>query len=357
MTQARPPLVLLTPAPQTRDTIFAAATWDAFQQAFTVVEPDLTTPAGVEQFDALLPDAFAVVGQPDLPRERLERARELRAVCNVEGNFFPNVDYATCADRGVHVLGCGPAYAPAVAEYALGLALDLARGITRADRMFRAGTEQYTAAGNVDAFLLRRSDIGLIGFGNLGRALTRLLAPFDATVRVYDPWLPDAVLVDAGVQPAGLEELLSASRLVFVLATITDENTHLLGAARLDLLPDRARLVLVSRAAAADFDALYARIASGRILAAIDVWPEEPMPADDPGRALDGAVLSAHRAGGITQAFHAIGAMVLDDLTLVHRGLPPARMQVAARELVSRYRSRPVRDGQNQAPATDDGEG
>ena len=355
MTEARPPLVLLAPAPQTRDGIFAPDTWRAFRQSFTVVEPDLTTSAGVDEFDGLLPEAFAVVGQPDLPAERLARARELRAVCNVEGNFFPNVDYATCAERGVYVLGCGPAYAPAVAEYALGLGLDLARGITRADRRFRAGTEQYTAAGNVDAFLLRHAEIGLIGFGNLGRALARLLAPFDATIRVYDPWLPDAVLTDAGVQPSGLEELLSSSRLVFVLATITDENTHLLDAARLDLLPDRARLVLVSRAAAADFDALYARIASGRILAAIDVWPEEPMPADDPGRALDGAVLSAHRAGGITQAFHEIGAMVLDDLTLIRRGLPPVRMQVAARELVTRYRSRPVSDGQNTAPTATGG--
>ncbi|WP_375490471.1 NAD(P)-dependent oxidoreductase [uncultured Jatrophihabitans sp.] len=342
MTSTPSPLVLLAPAPQSRDVIFTPDTWRLMQQTFTVIEPDLTTTAGTEQFDELLPIAFAVVGQPDLPRERLETARELRAVCNVEGNFFPNVDYKTCADRGVYVLGCGPAYAQPVAEYGLGLGLDIARGISRADRLFRVGDEQYTAAGNADAMLLRRADIGLIGFGNLGRALARLLAPFDATIRVHDPWLPDAVLRDAGVQPSGLEELLTHSKLVFVLATITDESTQLLDAARLDLLPDKARLVLLSRAAAADFDALYERIASGRLIAAIDVWPTEPMPADDAARGLDGATLSAHRAGGIREAFHDIGAMVLDDLTLIRRGLPPARMQVAARELVTRYRSRPV---------------
>jgi phosphoglycerate dehydrogenase-like enzyme len=342
VTQTPSPLVLLAPAPQSRNIIFAPDTWQSMQESFTVVEPDLNTAAGVAQFDELLPQAFAVVGQPDLTRERLERARGLRAVCNVEGNFFANVDYATCADQGVYVLGCGPAYAQAVAEYGLGLGLDVARGISHADRLFRAGTEQYTAAGNADAMLLRHADIGLIGFGNLGRALARLLAPFHATIRVYDPWLPDAVLTDAGVQPCRLEELLTRSRLTFVLATITDDNTHLLNAARLDLLPDKARLVLLSRAAAADFDALYSRIEAGRIIAAIDVWPREPMPPDDPARNLDGATLSAHRAGGITEAFHDIGGMVFDDLILIHRGLPPARMQVAARELVTRYRSRPV---------------
>ena len=61
------------------------------------------------------------------------------ALLNVEGNFYPNVDYAACFERGVHVLGCGPVYADAVAEFALGLGLDLARGITREDRAFRAG--------------------------------------------------------------------------------------------------------------------------------------------------------------------------------------------------------------------------
>jgi phosphoglycerate dehydrogenase-like enzyme len=134
----------------------------------------------------------------------------------------------------------------------------------------------------------------------------------------------------------------SPCQLVFVLAAITEQNTHMLDDARLDLLQRRARLVLVSRAAAIDFDALYTRVRDGRILAAIDVWPHEPMPVDDPCRSLEGAVLSAHRAGGILQAFQQIGAVVLDDLLLIHRELPPARMQVAARELVTRYRSRPA---------------
>ena len=59
-------------------------------------------------------------------------------------------------------------------------------------------------------------------------------------------------------------------------------------------------------------------------------------------RSVEGLVLSAHRAGGIPQAFDEIGEMVLDDLDLLARGLPPVRNQGATRELVTRYRSRPV---------------
>jgi phosphoglycerate dehydrogenase-like enzyme len=107
-------------------------------------------------------------------------------------------------------------------------------------------------------------------------------------------------------------------------------------------MPAGARLVLVSRASVVDFDVLLDRVAAGRITAAIDVWPDEPTPADHRARGMEGLVLSPHRAGGIPAAFSQIGAMVVDDLKLIERGLPPVRMQAAARELVGRYRNRPV---------------
>jgi phosphoglycerate dehydrogenase-like enzyme len=332
------PTVAVLARPHPRERIFTADAWAELTEAFDVVDLSETP----ERLDDVLPRAFAIVGQPDLPRERLDQAPHLRALLNVEGNFYPNVDYAACFERGIHVLGCGPAYADAVAEFALGLAIDLARGISREDRAFRAGRESYVAAGNVDALLLRGADIGLVGFGNLGRALLPLLGPFRPTIRVYDAWLPDDVLARAGMTPTPLDELLGHSQLVFVLATVTAESEHLLGTAELAELTDGARIVLVSRAPVVDFDALLDQVAAGRITAAIDVWPHEPMPPDDRVRTMDGLVLSPHRAGGIPQAFQQIGRMVVDDLGLIARGLPPVRMQVAARELVSRYRNRPV---------------
>jgi phosphoglycerate dehydrogenase-like enzyme len=303
---------------------------------------DLQDDPSPTALDAWLPEVFAIVGQPDLPGDRLDRAPKLRGLLNVEGNFFPNVDYETCYRNGVHVLGCGPAYAQAVAEYALALALDLARGISREDRAFRSGRERYVAAGNGDAVLLRHAEVGLIGFGNLGRALRPLLAPFHPTIRVYDPWLPPGALREHDVIPATLDETLGHSQFLFVLATVTEQSRQLLGAAQLDRLRLGSRLILVSRAPVVDYPALLDRVAAGRLTAAIDVWPEEPVAAEHPARTLDGLILSAHRAGGIPAAFLDIGDMVLDDLTLLAAGLPPARMQVAARELVGRYRNRPV---------------
>lgn len=339
MTDPTRPVVVLQPGPHSTDRIFSAKAWATLNERYRVVTVSADDP---DSLDEALTDAFAVIGQPDLPRERLQKATRLRAILNVEGNFFSNVDYEACHERGIYVLGCGPAYAQAVAEMALGLALDIARGISREDRAFRDGTEHYVAEGNEESVLLRGSTIGLLGYGNLGRALHRLLVPFDAQIRVHDPWLPDAVLRESGVQPAGLDETIAESRFLFVLATVTAESEHMLGARELDIVPHGARLVLVSRAAVVDFDALYERLRDGRFLAAVEVWPSEPMPADSPFRSLDGLVFSGHRAGGIPQAFSEIGAMVLDDLAQLEQGLPPVRMQVAARELVGRYRNRPV---------------
>ena len=181
-----------------------------------------------------------------------------------------------------------------MAEFSLALALDLARGISREDRAARHGGERYVADGNDDAILLRHASIGILGYGNIGRALHPLLIPFHPTIRVYDPWLPPAVLRDAGLRPASLEETLQASQFVFVFATATAESEHLLNAANLDLLSNKARLILVSRAAVADYDALLERVHSGQLLAGIDVLADwSPFPQTAPSEQRTGSSFPA----------------------------------------------------------------
>lgn len=334
------PVVLLAPAPQRRDRIFTRESFTRLTDLFDVI--DYEARPDDRDFRRRLPDAFAVIGQPDLDADALRSARSLRAIVNVEGNFFPNVDYATAFANGVRVLGCGTAYSQAVAEYSLALALDAARGITREDRATRSGSGSMLSATTADSILLRRANVGLIGFGNLGRSLHALLAPFHTDVRVFDPWLPRSIIEDSGATPSTLEETLAESTFVFVFATATTESEHLLNGEKLDLLPVGARLILVSRAAVVDYDALLSRLRAGRLHAAIDVWPEEPIPNDSEFLRLENVVISAHRAGGIPEAFHSIGDMVCDDLELMSQGLPPVRLQIAAPELVTRYRNRPA---------------
>jgi phosphoglycerate dehydrogenase-like enzyme len=130
-----------------------------------------------EMVDRLLPDTVLVIGQTAMPKARLDRAANLRAIINVETNFLPNIDYVACQARGIWVLTPASAFGPPVAEAALGMAIDLARGITRADRAMRGGAEAYGLAGNADTFRFAGSTVGLIGFGDLGREFRRLITP------------------------------------------------------------------------------------------------------------------------------------------------------------------------------------
>ena len=335
------PVVLFDPWPRQRRLIFTDALWARLGTLARIVGPE-DRKADPAEFDPHLAEAAAVIGQTDLPAERLARMPKLRAVINVEGNFLQNVDYATCFARGIHVLNVGPAFALPVAEAALGLAIDLARGITAYDRRMREGTEEYGFKGNRDSFLLTGATIGLIGFGNLGRALIELLRPFRPRLLIHDPWLPDGAVRAAGAEPAALDALLGEARVIFVLAGVTAENTGFLDRATLERIRRDAVFVLASRAAVVEFPALLELADAGAFRAATDVFPVEPVAPDDPVRR-SALLLSPHRAGGIAEAMRAIGEMVVDDLELVLRGLPPVRLQPARPETVSRFRSMPSR--------------
>jgi phosphoglycerate dehydrogenase-like enzyme len=302
-------------------------------------------PAPAALIDQHLPDAVAIIGQTPLARERLERAPRLRLIANVESNFLPNVDYLECHRRNIHVVSTAPVFAQPVAEMALGLALGAARRIAEADAAIRRGDESlYGERDNYDSFLLHGKPLGLLGCGNLGRALLPLLRPFSRDILVHDPWLHPNVLRAIDVQPVGLDDLFARARVLFILAATTTENQGAIGARHFAAMPRGAVVVLVSRAGVVDFDALLDAAASGQIRAAIDVFPDEPIPAQHRARQTPNTVLSAHRAGNIPEIWTGMGQMVVDDLELILRGLPPQRCQRAMLETVTRLRSKPVGD-------------
>jgi phosphoglycerate dehydrogenase-like enzyme len=344
-------VILFDPSPRTALLIFAGDMQQRFERLGRVVgiEESGMGKLSAEMVEAALPEAVAIVGQTDLDASRLSRAPKLKVIINVEGNFAQNVDYAECFRRGIQVLSIAPVFAQPVAEMALGMALDLARGITRADKLMREGNEQYGLAGARDCFVLRGATMSFIGCGNLGRALIPLLSPFRPRLLIHDPWLPDSLVRDLGGEPATLEAALSEPRVIFALAGVTEENRGLLNRARLETIRSDAIFLLLSRAGLVDFDALLDLVAAGRFRAATDVFPEEPVPAGARARQVAGLLLSSHRAGALPATLAAIGEMVVDDLGLILQGLPPQRLQPARVETVSRWRNPP---GRTYAPGT-----
>ncbi len=332
--------VLYDPDPRKTDHIFSAEKLALFRSGHLVTEWQ------GEDRDAFyaryLPTTDILISQQPMGRDRLDMAANLRVIFNVETNFLPNIDYEECFRRGIHVLTPGAVFALPVAEMALGMALSLARNIHGEHAAFQQGQEKWLFAGNRQSELLSGSTVGFVGFGDLGRSLHHLLAPFSVRVQVYDPWLPDGHLLRLGVQPAPFETVMRENRFVFVMAAITTENAHLINADALALMQPGAMLLLMSRAAAADFGALCEAARAGRIRVATDVFPVEPAPQDDPIRQVPNILFSPHRAGALPLALREIGERVLEDMDLITRGLAPVACRRAERETVARFRSMPV---------------
>lgn len=332
--------VLYDPEPRTTGDIFSADDLAAFKSRYQVTEWQ-----GQDR-DAFyaqhLPGTEILISQQPMGADRLALAPNLRAIFNVETNFLPNIDYEECFRRGIPVLAPGGVFAAPVAEMALGMALSLARNIHGEHAAFLTGQEKWLFDGNRESEMLAGSTVGIIGFGDLGRALHRLLAPFGCRVQAHDPWLPPGHLRRLGVEPVPFDTLMAENRFVFVMAAITTENRGLIDSRALALMQKGAMLLLMSRAAAADFPAMAQAAAEGRIRVATDVFPVEPLPADDPIRRVPNMLFSPHRAGALEFALREIGTRVLEDMDLISRGLAPFACRRAERETVARFRSKPV---------------
>ncbi len=334
------PLVLSAPAPRSLDLIFTAETRAQLNGRYRVLEVEAED---VDNLDAeILADVRYIIGQPPLANATLDKLSQLRCILNVESNLFANMDYSVLFQRGIHVVTTGQVFAQPVAEMGLAMALNLARGIVDADLDFRTGEERWGGDGNKGARLLSGANVGIIGFGDLGKALRRVLSGFRCDIKVFDPWMPASILKENEVEPAPLADVLSSSDFVFVVASVTSENQGFLGAEAFASMREGAALILLSRAEVVDFDALMDAVETGHIMAASDVFLEEPLPQNHRVRTLKGFLRSAHRAGALDSAFTQMGDMVLEDMELMDKGLPPMRCKRAERETVSRMRSKPV---------------
>ena len=333
-------LVLSCPLPRSLELIFTPAQEKKLRADFEIVETTDEALAGLP--DDILARARYIIGQSPISPQTLARLRSLRCIFNVESNLLQNMPYDEVFARGIHVVTTGQVFAEPVAEIGLGFALALARGIVDADVAFRAGDELWGGDGNSSARLLSGSEIGIVGFGDLGKALLRLLAGFRAKVRIHDPWMPDSAIRDQGAEPVSLTDVLTKSDTVFVVAAVTSENEGFLGRESFASMRRGAAFILLSRAGVVDFDALMDAVESGHIMAASDVFPQEPLPPGHRVCSIHNFIRSAHRAGALDIAFKRMGDMVLEDLALMEKGLPPMRCKRAERETVARMRSKAV---------------
>lgn len=272
----------------------------------TLVSQPENAPADLpDEFRAMMPQADAIVVSPWFRPATLPEDWRLAAKMRVLAGTFDFrfdgwLDFEEVTSRGAVVVDTSRSMTPTVAEFALAMTLNLIRDIPDAVALVRRG-EWIPSAADMPGFVygdLTGRRVGLAGFGSINRRYCELLAPFRCEVGVYDPFVSDEVLQRFQVRRVtSLVELARTSEIFVVGIPPTPATQQIINQDVIEVLPDGALLVLVTRMAVVEQEALWQRVQAGTLRAAVDVFAPEPPPSDAWFRQHPNVLPTPHIAG------------------------------------------------------------
>src|SRR5262252_2325651 len=267
-------------------------------------------------------DADAIlVTYAKLPGELLRQLTRCKAI----GRFGLGVDDIELP--AAKALGIAVNYVPdyclrEVADQAMALLLALARKITLSNTLVQSG--RWDVAPIVPLRRLEGQILGLIGFGNIPRALAPKAKAFGLKVIAHDPYIAKETLSAAGVEGVSFDDLLARSDFISVHAPLLPATRGLMNAAAFAKMKKGACLINTARGPLVNEAALVAALDSGHLGgAALDVVTTEPLPKDSPLLGRDNVILTPHTAFYSVEALEELQTKCASDVARVLSGEPP----------------------------------
>lgn len=253
-------------------------------------------------------------GTPTFTPEVLAAAPDLKLIAHSAGSIKTLLPPPVFA-QGIHVTHAAVAIAPAVAEMSVLLILLCLRQVHRLDRILKeSGSWAATKTVGMGQELAGNR-VGVVGAGYTGREVIWRLKGLRAEVWVYDPYLSVERAHELGVHKApDLDTLFRDCPIVTMQAPPTAETKRMVGARQFQLLRDGAVFINTARSLTVDQDALLAEFQSGRIMGALDVFDQEPLPPDSPFLRLENVIITPHVAGASVQARYRQGQTIVDEI-------------------------------------------
>ena len=287
-------------------------------------------PGAVRQLMDAISDVDCIVishGSPMISADVMDLAPNLKMIGELEGDRFAyRIDLESAWERGIRTVDTTQGSSYPVAEWALALILISLRNAGASFRRILAGDASQPTA-NAFEYIhgeLGGKRVGLIGCGHIGRRLIKFLKPFEVDIRVFDPYLPSEMPDAIGVVKTSLENILSESNVIVCLAPLTPATRGMIGRRELELIPPNSVFVNVSRGAVVDSVALIERLKRGDIVAGLDVFDPEPIPADSEIIGLPNTFLSPHIAGLTLAGYQRFFTLMVDGAGEVLPGRRPA---------------------------------
>jgi phosphoglycerate dehydrogenase-like enzyme len=285
-----------------------------------LIRVEMPKGAGAAEFHQRLAGVDGIIASvtPVYTREVLLGLPELQLLAR-HGVGCDNVDLPTCTELGIVVSRVGPQVEPeSVAQHTLGLMTAAARKIVAGEKMVRAGEwgKRAHLPLGVD---FNGATIGLVGIGNIGRTVARILTlGYQAKVIASDPYLAADVVAARHAEKVGFDELLARSAFISLHCPLTHETLRMFGARELAAMNDRVIIVNTCRGEIFNQGDLIRALESGKVAGyATDVVEGEPIGADHVLLSTPNVIVTPHLGGYSVVSLGGMGSTMVDDMRRV----------------------------------------
>jgi glyoxylate reductase len=272
-------------------------------------------------------DALATLLSDKIDAEVFNAAPRLKIVSQLAVGF-DNIDIPEATKRGIYVTNTPEVLTDTTADFAWALLMALARRVIEADKYVRTG--QWKVGWHPDMMAGRdiyNATIGVVGAGRIGYAVAKRAAGFSMKILFYDVVPRPEIEKDFGAKKVDLDTLLKESDFVSIHVPLMKETQHLINEQKLKLMKKTAYLINNSRGPVVDEKALYKALKEGWIAGAgLDVFEQEPTPADNPLLKLDNVAVAPHISSASIETRSKMGEMVAENLVAFFEGKKPPNL-------------------------------
>ncbi|MDP6403268.1 MAG: C-terminal binding protein [SAR202 cluster bacterium] len=281
-----------------------------------------------------------------MSREVIEEIDKAQAIVS-NGHGFDRIDHDAATDQGVMLINSASVGTEEVSNHTIMMLLACAKDLGRLDKLVKDGGWTAESRAQIHSHVpIDGQTLGLVALGNIGRATARKAKVFGLQVIAYDPYLQPWTAREYRVELVpSLEELARRSDFVSMHVPLNDETREMVGESFFKAMKPTAYFVNTCRGPTVDERALIEALGSGEIAGAgIDVFEQEPTPADNPLLKLDNVILTPHTAGTSVRSRTIALAQLGQETTRVLRGTwpmslvnPEVRAKMPARPLAVQY--------------------
>lgn len=282
----------------------------------------------VKDFDGIL---FMQTMSYPISRRIIESAKNLKFIQSA-GVGFDQIDLKAATDNNVIVMNIPAATTISVAEHTVALILACSKNLIQIHQSTIKG-EWRLGGFNVE---LKNKNLGVLGFGRIGKEVVKIMKGFEMNILVYDPYVKEKDIKKIGGKKVDLETLLKESDVITIHAPLSKETENLIDSEKLKLMKPTAILVNTSRGELIDEEALYNALNEGNLrCAGLDVFRQEPIDMNNPLLKLENIVLSPHMA---VQTSEGVTALMRQNGEQVEKALNGIYENVVNKEVLEKIK-------------------